>query len=199
VSTADDTGLREFWDALHAIPSVLGAGEKRWHPYELHSAALAAAGRLEQPIAAYRELLAAERDPYWREVLLFLAGWSDDPAADDLLIDALDDPGLRPRALYLLGVAGTKGWPARERDAGRVAAALRRFAGDPATYTDIVHGTAVRVGDLATAAFARVVGPERLPAVQDLPDVQARWIGLALPEFPPHPSAELAAQVGATA
>jgi hypothetical protein len=197
VSAAPGTQLdpRAFWDAVHAIPSALDRGEKRWHPYELHSEVLAAADRLAHPIAAYRELLRSEADPYWREVLLFLAGWSEDPGADDLLLEALDDEALRPRALYLLGVAGTKGWPTRRRDSARIADALRRFAGDPATYVDVVYGRPVPVGDLASAAFARVVGPARLPAVEELPDVQGRWIGLALPDFPPAVSARLAAQV----
>jgi hypothetical protein len=186
-----------FWEAVKATPLALDAGEKRWHPYELHTAIHDAARALDDPIGTYRQLLANERDPYWREVLLFLAGWSDNPAADDLLLDALDDAGLRPRALYLLGVPNTKGWPARERDTARIASALGRFAGDPTPYVDIVYKTTLIVGDLACAAFARVTGPEHLPAVGDLPAPDARWIGLALPVFPTTVSAVLAAEVRA--
>jgi hypothetical protein len=195
VSTSAVLSPQAFWEKVHSIPRALDAGEKRWHPYELHSAVLADAKRLEDPIATYRELLRTEPDRYWREVLLFLAGWSDDPAADSLLLEALDDPELRPRALYLLGVTGTKGWPSRTRDEERILAALRRFAGDRGTYVDVVHAVELRVGDLASAAFARIVGPERLRVVAELPAVDARWIGLALPQFTARVSEQLAAEV----
>jgi len=188
-----------FWRAAHEVERPLGEGEHGWYPYDLRSEVVDAARRLADPPAAYRELLAAERDPYWREILLFLAAFSADPRADDLLIAALGDAQLRPRALYLLGVAGTKGWPHRERDAGRILRAIAPYVDDSTPYEDVVHGTTVEVGDLARAAFARVAGPDRFPSLRMLPWSQADFIGLAIPQLPPAVRGALSAEIHAYA
>jgi hypothetical protein len=177
-----------FWRAAHGVGEPLGAGERSWHPYEIRSEVLDASRRLPDPIPAYREILATEPDPYWRELALFLAASSDDPRADDLLVEALDDAALRPRALYLLGVAGTRGWPRRARDTGRILRAILPHIDDATRYTDVVHGTTVEVGDLARAAFARIAGPDRFPSLEALPWTQADLARRAL-------SAEIRAQV----
>jgi hypothetical protein len=130
-------------------------------------------------------------------VLLFLTALSEDPRADDLLLDALGDPQLRPRALYLLGVAGTKGWPQRQRDAARILRAIVPHVDDPVPYEDVVHGTTVQTGDFARAAFARIAGPERFPSLRTLPWTQTDFIGLALPELSPEARGALSTEIRA--
>lgn len=188
-----------FWRVAHGVDRPLGEGEKSWHPYEIRSEVCDAARRLADPLAAYRELLGIEQDPYWREVLLFLAAASDDPRADDLLIDALDEPQLRPRALYGLGVNGTKGWPRRDRDTARILRAILPHLDDPATYEDVVHGTTVEVGDFARAAFVRIAGPGRFPSLVTLPSTESEWIGLAVPDLSSEARRALSAEIRAYA
>jgi hypothetical protein len=182
-------------DELSPADRPLGDGERGWHPYALRSEVTDMARRLANPLAAYRELLASEGDPYWREVLLFLTASSEDPRADVLLLDALKDPQLRPRALYLLGVAGTKGWPRRERDTAQILRAIVPHVDDSTPYEDVVHGTTVENGDFARAAFVRIAGPDRFPSLANLPWTQADFIGLTVPELSPETRATLSAEI----
>jgi hypothetical protein len=111
----------------------------------------------------------------------------------------LGDAQIRARALYLLGVAGTKGWPHRERDTSRVLSAIAHHVGDPTPYEDVVHGTSVEVGDFACAAFARVAGPSRFPSLSALPGTGADFIGMSIPELPAGVRAALTAEIHAYA
>jgi hypothetical protein len=188
-----------FWREARRVDRPIGESGRSWYPYELRSELRAAARKLGDPIESYRELLAREEDPVWREALLFLVAATDDPRADDVLVDALRDPALRPRALYLLGVVGTKGWPSRDRDVKKVLRAILPYVDDTVTYRDVYYGDEAEVGDLARGAFVRVAGPERFPAVRDLAKEKATWIGLALPALDARERAALSRDVRAYA
>jgi hypothetical protein len=184
----DSKAASTFWTDAKATPDPIGEGGKSFHPYELRGDLRDRARGLEQPVATLESLLASETDPTWREVLLFLIASIDDPTADDALLRALERPELRPRALYLLGVIGTKGWPSRSRDVPRILTALASHVADRTPYRDVYYrDSTFQVGDFARAAYVRVAGVTSFPGVAQLdgdPDrQQAQFIGLALPLF----------------
>ena len=164
-------------ERIHAVEEPIGEGGRDWYPYMIRPE-LRELGAGVPELAA---LLGEERDPSWREVLLFLLAAADDPRADDVLIEALDDPALRPRALYLLGAIGTRGWPKRDRDRDRLLRAILPWTEDHTSYRDPFLGEQVEVGDLAKAAFVRIAGPDEIAALRWLDEETARFIGMAVP------------------
>jgi hypothetical protein len=191
--------MSEVWDGLHVIDPPVGEGGRDWFPYMLHSGVRDAIANLPDPVAELAECLEHERDPLWREVALFGLASQDDPRVDPLLINALEDPSLRPRALYLLGAIGTRGWPKRPRDTRALLAAIRPYITDLTAYRDPILGEELITADLAEAAFVRIAGPEAFPSVQNLSeDVQplaGEYVGMALPHFSEHQRAALAADI----
>jgi len=184
--TSDEA--RRFWTAVRAVAQPIGEGGHGYYPYQLRGEIQDQVRTLSHPLDVYRELLATERDPMWREVLVFLIAMTPDPRADAMLIEALDAPGLRPRALYLLGVIGTKGWPSRPRDVPAIRAAVERFLDDHTPYVDIYERKLTfETADFARAAYIRLVGLDRFPEIKDLAglpdDPPGRFIGMSLPTF----------------
>lgn len=186
-------------DAIRSIDAPLGEGGRGWYPYMVRSEISDAAARLDDPVARLAEWLHVERDPLWREVVLFLLAAQDDDRVDGLLIESLDDPQLRPRALYLLGAIGTRGWPKRERDIAALLRAVRPWTTDTAVYVDRVHEDELVVGDLAKAAFIRIAGPEHFPslarAVNPHQPFPVEHVGMALAHFEPADREALQAEI----
>jgi hypothetical protein len=200
VSKTSDEAAR-FWTAVRAVAQPIGEGGRGYFPYQLRGEILDQVRTLSHPLDVYRELLTTERDPVWREVLLFLIAHTDDPRADAMLIDALDAAGLRPRALYLLGAIGTKGWPSRDRDVPVILSAIERYLGDHTAYVDVYwRALTFETADFARAAYIRVAGVERFPEVHGLAgfpdDPSGRFIGMSLPTFTPEDRARLDAAIG---
>jgi hypothetical protein len=191
--------VSDVWDDLRAIDPPVGEGGRDWFPYMLRSEVRDAIAAFPDPVAALAERLEHERDPVWREVLLFGLAGQDDPRVDPILIRALDDPAMRPRALYLLGAIGTRGWPKRERDRDALLAAIRPYITDPKPYRDPILGEALVTADLAEAAFVRIAGPEHFPSVDALADdaqpLAGEFVGMALPHFSEDQRAALAADI----
>jgi hypothetical protein len=188
-----------LWDGLRAIDPPVGEGGRGWYPYQLRSEVRDAIASLADPVAELAERLSHERDPVWREALLFGLAGQDDPRVDPILIDTLDDPALRPRALYLLGAIGTRGWPKRSRDTPALLLAIRPYITDLTPYRDAILGDRLVTADLAEAAFVRIAGPDAFPSVKGLSDAEhplaADFVGMALPEFSAAQRAALAADI----
>lgn len=191
--------MSDLWNGLRAIDPPVGEGGRDWFPYMLRSEVRDAIANLPDPVAALSERLEHERDPVWREVLLFGLAGQDDPRVDPILIGALDDPALRPRALYLLGAIGTRGWPKRERDTPALLGAIRPYIDDLTPYRDPILGERLITADLAEAAFVRIAGPDAFPAVGGLSDavqpLAGEFVGMALPHFSDEQRAALAAEI----
>lgn len=185
--------------AIRSIEAPLGEGGRGWYPYMVRSEISDAVARLDDPVARLAEWLDVERDSLWREVVLFLLAAQDDARVDGILVDALEDPQLRPRALYLLGAIGTRGWPKRERDTPALLRAIRPWTTDAAVYVDPVYEEQLVVGDLAKAAFIRLAGPEHFPALEQAANPRQPFpvehVGMALPHFDPADRDALQAEI----
>jgi hypothetical protein len=193
-----------FWRDAKQTADPIGEGGKGYYPYQLRGDLQERASKIDRPLDTYQTLLSEEKDPVWREVLLFLVAHTPDPRADDVLIQALEQPELRPRALYLLGAIGTKGWPSRDRDRRRILGAILGHVDDATPYQDVYYrDKTFQVGDLAKAAYVRVAGVDEFPEIAQLdgdPDgLQARFIGMALPLFSDADRARLATAIRAHA
>jgi hypothetical protein len=191
--------VSDVWAQLHLINAPVGEGGRDWFPYMLRSELRDAIASLADPVAELAARLEHEPDPVWREVLVFALAGQDDPRVDSILIDTLEDPALRPRALYLLGAIGTRGWPKRPRDTPALLAAIRPYIADPTPYRDSFLDEELVTGDLAEAAFVRIAGPEAFPSVQSLADgaqpLAGEFVGMALPHFSPEQRSALAADI----
>jgi len=116
----NDDKVAAFSKELHAVAEPIGDGGRDYYPYELRSDVMAAVKKLgPHPLDVYQALLTREHDPLYLETLIFLVGRTDDARADDVLLGALAQPALRPRALYALGAMGTRNWPHRNATAAR--------------------------------------------------------------------------------
>jgi CRP-like cAMP-binding protein len=141
----------------------------------------------------FRGLL--EREPPVALELLRLCGqrlrWTSGLLEDAALISLLGAPDLRATAAYLLGRAGFKGYPTRQRDEVAIVAALRQHLDDTSTFDDPFYRRSLRTQDFVIGALVRVRGPERFktsdPRVED-------QIGFALPWWSDAVRAELLAQ-----
>jgi hypothetical protein len=123
--------------------------------------------------------------------LLHVLGKRSDATVDAALIEALDDPELRPAAAYLLGRRGYKGYPAGERDLEAVRAALRPYLDDDRRFEDPFYRRTFHAQDFVLAAYARVTGPERFGITDP---VRADLIGYSLPDFGDAARADLRAR-----
>ena len=186
-------------DAIRSIEAPLGEGGRGWYPYMVRSEISDAVAELDDPVARLSEWLQAEQDPVWREVVLFLLAAQDDERVDGILVHALEDARLRPRALYLLGAIGTRGWPKRARDTAALLRAIRPWTPDETTYVDPVHEERLVVGDLAKAAFIRLAGPEHFPALERAANPRQPFpvehVGMSLPHFEPEDRAALQSEI----
>jgi hypothetical protein len=197
----NDDQVATFMKELHAIAEPIGDGGRDYYPYELRSDVMAAVKQLgPHPLDVYQALLARERDPLYLETLVFLIGRTDDPRVDDILLRALDQPVLRPRALYALGAMGTRNWPHRDRDRGKVLDAIARYIGDTTPYTDIHYrDQTFETGDFARAAFIRIAGLDNFPerkGLAGLPDdPEGQTVGTSLPTFTTADRAKLDAAI----
>jgi hypothetical protein len=152
------------------------------------------------PLDVYQALLAREHDPLYLETLVFLIGRTDDARADDVLLRALEQPTLRPRALYALGAMGTRNWPRRNRDRGQVLDTIFRYIDDSTPYTDVHHRDQVfETSDFARAAFVRIAGLENFPGRKSLAglpdDPEGQTVGTSLPTFTTADRAKLDAAI----
>jgi hypothetical protein len=138
----------------------IGQGEKVWLPYEPTVARLLVS--VDDPAVTERlQAEMAHADRVTRLALLQVIGRRADDRVDGVLLEALEDPELRATAAYLLGRAGDKGYPARERDVPAIRAALRRYLDDAGTFEDPFSRQTFRVSDFVLAAYVRLSGPER--------------------------------------
>jgi hypothetical protein len=193
----------EAWRQIRAVEAPLGEGGRGWYPYMVRSGISDAVARLATPVETLSQWLASERDPLWREVILFLLAAQDDDRVDGILVDALGDPALRPRALYLIGVIGTRGWPKRERDTPSLLRAVLPWTTDATPYVDPVYGTTLETGDLAKAAYMRLAGPERFPALRRVAEegepLAVNFVGMEIAAFSPGQRVALQADIDAVA
>jgi hypothetical protein len=186
-------------DAIKSVDAPLGEGGRSWYPYMVRSEISDAVAGFDDPVALLAQWLETERDPLWCEVVLFLLAAQDDARVDAILVDALADPRLRPRALYLIGAIGTRGWPKRDRDVPALLRAVRPWTSDATTYVDPVHEEDVVVGDLAKAAFIRLAGPERFPALERAANPRQPFpvehVGMAIAHYDDQARDELQAEI----
>lgn len=186
--------MSDIWTRLRAIDPPIGDGGRSWYPFDLRSEVRDAVADLPDPVAEVVARLADEPEPLWRLTLLVLLAHQEDSRVDEYLIAALDDSGLRPGALYLLGAIGTRGWPHRDRDTDMLLAAIRPWLTDEQAHVDPVHQDLLVAADLALAAFIRIAGPENFPSLRTLDPgrpMTAELIGLELPRFTPTQRAAL--------
>jgi hypothetical protein len=186
VTRTDDESTR-FSAAIRKVADPIGEGGRGYYPYQLRGEILEQVRTLHHPLEVYASLLATTHDSPWREVVVLLIGFTDDPRADALLVTALDDPSSRPLALYCLGAIGGKGWPSRDRDVPLLLAAITRHLEDRTPYTDHITHQAFQTADFARAAYLRIAGLAHSPAVENLAgmpdDPTGRFIGSSLPSF----------------
>lgn len=179
--------MSDLWESVRGIDPPVGEGGRDWYPYQLRSEVRAVIAHLDDPVPELAGSLRTEPDPRWREVALFGLASQDDPRVDDILIGALGDVTLRPRALYLLGVIGTRGWPKRDRDTGKLLAAIRPWLTDLTPYRDLFLGEELITADLAVAASARIAG---LPTEET-----GGFVGMELPHFTDEQRSTLTAEI----
>ena len=184
-------------DELRTIAANPGAsvgyGLKAYQPYYPNAARFLIS--YDDPAVTRR--LVAELDGAGRVhklALLHVLGMRSDPTVDAALLKTLEDPELTATSAYLLGRAGSKGYPDRERDVAAIRTALRRHLDDHGTFHDPFYDREFRTQDFVLGAYVRLTGPDRFRFAD--PD-DADLIGLALPDFDAATRADLLEQVKA--
>jgi hypothetical protein len=180
-------------DAVRKNPvEAIGYGEKVYRPYEPNTGESLIGS--DDPAVTTR-LLAEARgggDRAYRLAMVHLLGMRAGTDVDPALITLLGGRDVRATAAYLLGRAGFKGYPTRQRDEAAVVTALRQHLDDTSTFDDPFYRRTFRTQDFVLGALVRLLGPERLktsdPRVED-------QIGYALPWWSDAVRTELLAQV----
>ena len=178
---------------VRAAPlEAIGWGEKVYLPYEPTTGE----GLIGSSDPGVTARLAAEAhgggDPAYRLAVLHLLGMRAEPGVDAALVALLADRELAATAAYLLGHAGFKGYPNRNRDEVSIIAALRTHLGDTFEFLDPFYGRRFRTQDFVLGALVRLLGPERF----NTPDARVEdQIGYALPWWTDDVRADLLAQV----
>jgi hypothetical protein len=169
----------------------VGFGLKAYLPYEPNTGhGLMTGGSGEVTRRLVDEIRLAD-DRIYRIAILHVLGKRRDDTVEAALLDALADPVLRAPAAYLLGCAGSKGYPRRTRDVAVVRAALRAHLDDATEFEDPFYRKTFRTQDFVVGAYVRLTGPEKFRFVDpDAPDL----IGLSLPELSDAARADLLAQ-----
>jgi hypothetical protein len=178
---------------VRAAPlEAIGWGEKAYRPYE-PTTGESLIGSSDPEVTAR---LAAEArgggDRAYRLAVVHLLGMRADPGVDAALIALLADRELVATAAYLLGRAGFKGYPSRERDEASILAALRAHLDDPSEFSDPFYRRTFRTQDFVLGALVRLLGPEHFHTRDARVEDQ---IGYALPWWTDDVRAELLAQV----
>jgi hypothetical protein len=133
-------------------------------------------------------------DRVYRLAVLHVLGKRASADVDAALLQALEDPELRATAAYLLGRAGSKGYPTRQRHTEKLRAALRAHLTDPGSFEDPFYQRTFRTQDFVLAAWVRITGVSQFRiASRDVADL----IGLGLPDMTDAIRADLLAQVKA--
>jgi hypothetical protein len=179
-------------DAVRKDPvEAIGYGKRVYRPYEPNTGESLIGS--DDPTVTARLLAEAQSggDRTYRLAVVHLLGMRAGPDVDAALISLLGAPDLRATAAYLLGRAGFKGYPTRQRDEVAIVAALRQHLDDTSTFDDPFYRRSLRTQDFVIGALVRVRGPERFktsdPRVED-------QIGFALPWWSDAVRAELLAQ-----
>lgn len=182
-------------DAVRKDPvEAIGYGAKVYRPYEPNTGESLIGS--DDPAVTARLLAEAQGggDHTYRLAVVHLLGMRAGTDVDPALIALLGDLDVRATAAYLLGRAGFKGYPTRERDEAAVVAALRQHLDDASTFDDPFYRRTFRTQDFVLGALVRLLGPERFktsdPRVED-------QIGYALPWWSDAVRADLLAQVRA--
>jgi hypothetical protein len=180
-------------DAVRRDPvEANGYGEKVYRPYEPNTGESLIGS--DDPAVTAQLLAEAQGRSHraYRLAVVHLLGMRARPDIDSALISLLGDFDLRATAAYLLGRAGFKGYPTRQRDEAAVVAALRQHLDDTSTFDDPFYRRTFRTQDFVLGALVRLLGPERFktsdPRVED-------QIGYALPWWSDAIRTELLAQV----
>lgn len=180
-------------DAVRKEPvEAIGYGEKVYRPYEPNTGESLIGS--DDPAVTARLLAEARSggDRAYRLAVVHLLGMRAGGGVDDALISLLGAPDLRATAAYLLGRAGFKGYPTRQRDEAAIVAALRQHLDDTSTFDDPFYRRTFRTQDFVLGALVRLLGPERFktsdPRVED-------QIGYALPWWSDAARAELLTEI----
>jgi hypothetical protein len=193
MTTALPPALEAELVAIRKDPAEsVGFGLKAYVPYEPNTGHGLMTGGNDDVTRRLTEEIRGHGDRVYRLALLHVLGKRRDAGVESALLDALADPALRATAAYLLGCAGSKGYPRRTRDAGAVRAALRAYLDDATDFNDPFYRKTFRTQDFVLDAYVRLTGPEKFHFAN--PDM-ADLIGLALPELTDASRADLLAQV----
>jgi hypothetical protein len=193
MTTALPPALEAELAAIRKDPAEsVGFGLKAYVPYEPNTGHGLMTGGGPEVTRRLTEEVRGPGDRVYRLAILHVLGKRADPGVEAALLDALADPALRATAAYLLGSAGSKGYPRRTHDGAAVRAALRACLDDATEFHDPFYRKTFRTQDFVIGAYVRLTGPERFrfadPNTKDL-------IGLALPELSDAARADLQAQI----
>jgi hypothetical protein len=172
--------LEEELRAIAADPGAsVGYGMKAYQPYYPNAARFL----ISYDDPAVTERLVAEMkgaDRVHKLALLHVLGMRSDPTVDAALLKTLENPELTATSAYLLGRAGSKGYPDRRRDVAAIRTALMRHLDDGGMFQDPFYDREFRTLDFVLGAYVRLTGPDRFRFSD--PD-EADLVGLALPDF----------------